>query len=91
MDLSWLEVSQLKGELRGGPSSGVLSRALCPCGGSAGALGMDRKCLVQLGLVQTDQFKPYDSKSISLFGIDPCFQEESSVLDQIFIAKKKSN
>lgn len=65
MDLSWLEVSQLKGELHGGISSGVLSQVLCLCGASVGGLGMDRKCLVQLGLVQTDQFKPHNSKSIS--------------------------
>lgn len=57
VDLSWLEVSQLKGELQGGTSSGVLSQALCPCR----VLGMGRKRLVQLGLLQTDQFKPHSS------------------------------
>lgn len=49
VDLSWLEVSQLKGGLHGGLSSGVLSQALCPCGGSAGAWGWTGNALCSWG------------------------------------------
>lgn len=83
-------MSQLQGELRGGISSGVLSQALCPCRGSAGAWGWVGNALCSWGWCKQISSNLTIPKAYLNLGLTRVSKRKVLYLIRFYSQKKKS-